>query len=271
MTKKKNNTEDDREKLRFENEMKKIKMTLEKGAVFSEPSNHNDLPPEVESEFLKNIEMFDKAYDSAKRVSLYDFIGRPVFKKSNKIPDSKINAELEKIMQILNDNGIVLETLCDVDERVLYSFITEELFLHEIDDIRIEGMVSHFIYEEFHPNHDYDIRNHSNDFIRSFLDKSSDFYTTFLTKDAENDKSFQHIREAFSTFSLNHFEIMSLSFDEQHANVIFKIDFSGIIENSNEEVHYTGEGNIEMIYIYDYWCVQKIIFPLFQNPKNSTI
>jgi len=39
---------------------------------------------------------------------------------------------------------------------VIYKFITEELFDHEMDDIMLPGFVHHFIYEEFHPNHEYD-------------------------------------------------------------------------------------------------------------------
>ena len=56
-------------------------------------------------------------------------------------------------MNILNKNSIQLDTICDVEEREIYRFVTEELFSHKMDNMRIPGMMACFIYEEFHPNH----------------------------------------------------------------------------------------------------------------------
>lgn len=49
-------------------------------------------------------------------------------------------------------------------------------------------MMCCFIYEEFHPNHAYDIRNHSKDFVVSFLNKETDYYFNSLTKEAEENQ-----------------------------------------------------------------------------------
>jgi len=54
----------------------------------------------------------------------------------------------------------------------LYRFITEELFKEELDDIKIEGMTHHYIYEEFHPNHEHDIKNRCKEFLDEFLNKN---------------------------------------------------------------------------------------------------
>ncbi|MBK6536623.1 MAG: hypothetical protein IPG09_02205 [Ignavibacteria bacterium] len=40
----------------------------------------------------------------------------------------------------MEENGIVLDTLCDYEDEVIYKFITEELFREETNNIRIEGM-----------------------------------------------------------------------------------------------------------------------------------
>jgi len=181
--------EDEIENLRFENEIKKIKLSREHGAHFSESDETSNLNPRLEAEFLDYVEQFEKAYDDCKQIPVYDFIGKPKYKKAEDIPDKEIQSELEKIMLVMNKNGIYLDTLCEVDDRVLYRFITEELFLYETDDIKVAGMMCNFIYEEFHPNHEYDIRNHSIEFIESYLNKESDYYTTFLTKEAEDGKA----------------------------------------------------------------------------------
>jgi hypothetical protein len=253
--------EDEADRLRYENELKKMKLSLEKGAVFSNLSNDEELPPEVENEFLKNIEAFERAHDEAKRITVYDFIGKPEYRKAAQIADDEIAGELETVLQLLNDNEIALDTLCEVDDRTLYSFVTDELFLHEIDDVRMEGWVSNFIYEEFHPNHEYDLINYSTDFIQSFLDKSSDLYHTHLTKEAGEDKSLRQFRDSFKSFILEDFEIISVVFDDEKANTNFRIAYSGIIEDAHEEQCFRGEGNFDFKHMYGYWYLYKVNFP----------
>ncbi len=253
--------EDDIEKLRMENELKKAKLMLEHGAVFSEPSGGSKISPGLENEFLKNIEEFERSFNNTEQIALFDFINRPEYTLVDEIPDSAIGAELEKLMGILNENGINLDTLCEVEERDVYRFITEELFPHEIDNMRIPGMMTCFIYEEFHPNHEYDIRNHCTDGIKAYLNKESDFYTTFFTKKAESDPWIKHFRDAFTSFSIKQFGITDLSFDEENATVSFTIDFTATIEGSNERQRYKGKGSTELINVYDFWCIETIQFP----------
>jgi len=257
----KNNSDDELEKLRIDNEFKKMKMMLEHGARFSETTGDKTLHPLIENEFLKSVEAFENAYQDAERILLYDFIECPDFIPVHEVPDSQISAELDRIMNILNKNGIQLDTICDVDEREIYRFVTEELFRHEMDNMRIPGMMNCFIYEEFHPNHEYDIREHSIDGIKSFLDKKSDFYTTFFTREAVEDVHLKHFRDAYKSFAIKHFEITHLTFDEEKAFVHFDIDFTGKIEGSTEKQYFKGEGTIELIYRWDYWCIGMINFP----------
>lgn len=252
----------DQDKLRFENELKKMKLSLERGASFSDLSSNKNLPPEVENRFLKNIEAFEDAFQSAKQISVYDFIGRPEFLSEDRITDQEISDALKNIVETLNEYGIILDTLCEVDDRVLYQFITEELFLHEMDDIRIEGMVSHFIYEEFHPNHEYDLTNATTEFINDFLDKTSkDFYTSTLTREAETDQQLIDFRSAFASFNVGRFEIDKIAFDEGIAQVEFTIDFSGMIENSHVEQRYVGKGKMEFLHQYGFWYINRVNFP----------
>jgi len=262
-----NPDDDDLEKIRMENELKKMKLILEQGAVFSETSDKNPIPPLIENEFLNSIEAFEKGFQDAKRISVYDFIHKPDFRAYEDVPDSQISAELDRIMDILNENGIQLDTICDVEEREIYRFITEELFLHEMDDMRIPGMMNCFIYEEFHPNHEYDIREHSTDGIKSFLNKKDKFYATFFTKEAEEDPGLKHFRDAFKSFSIKHFEIIEIRIEKENALVEYVIDFLGTIEGSNEKQRYKGKGSIEMVYRYDFWCIQKIHFPQLTGNK----
>jgi hypothetical protein len=258
--------DDDPEKLRMENELLKMKLMLEQGAIFSEPSGAKTMDPLIENEFLNNIMAFEESYRNAERILLYDFIERPDFTRVESISESQISLELDRIMNILNKNGIQLDTICNVEEREIYRFVTEELFQHEMDNMRIPGMMCNFIYEEFHPNHEYDIRNHCRDGIESFLNKKNDYYTTFFTREAEEDIQLKNFRDAFKSFSLKHFEITHLQFDEERSSVTFKIDFMGRMEGSTEKERFAGEGSIDLIYLYEYWCIDKINFPTVTKP-----
>ena len=265
MTTLKSENEDDLEKLRMENELRKMKLRLEYGAEISETPGNNHIDIAMENKFLDYIDEFEKNCQNAESILLYDFLNRPDYIKVREIPDSKINAELDRIMKILNENGIELNALCEVDERELYRFITEELFLHKVDNMRVKGMMTCFIYEEFHPNHDYDIRRYSAEGVEAFLNKGDEFYAYHFTKEAEESSWFKGFRNAFESFSLKHFEITQLNFDEQKAKVTFVIDFTGFIEGSHEKHRFSGEGTLEFIYQYDYWYIQMINFPAAEN------
>jgi hypothetical protein len=249
------------DELRFENELKRIKLNLEHGVYFSNPSDSKNTPPEVENEFLSHIEQFEKAHTNAQETTVHEFIGKPDFLKVETIPGEKIHAELKRVLKILAENNIVIDTICEVEERELYRFITEELMLAEIEDIRISGMQHHFIYEEFHPNHEHDIRERCTEFIRCYLDKKSEFFLSMLEVEAKTDPIILSFREAFDSFALEHFEITSLSFDESQATVRFLSSFSGKLEGNKEIFQFSGEGVFELKYQYEWWSIHKVVLP----------
>lgn len=257
--------EDEQERLKLENEIKRMKLKLEYGADFPAEFKNENLPPEMESQFLDNVMEFEKAFKDSERIVIYDFIGKPEYRKSDTVPDSEISAELDLIMNILTQNQIHLDTLCEVDDRELYRFITEELFFTETENIQMEGWISHYTYEEFHPNHEYDLRNGCTDFFTSFLNKESDFYTNDLTKEAQENKWFDHFRQAFKSFTLSKLDITDIQFDETSAEVRFDISFSGVIEGSNQTENFSGAGKMNFLKQWDYWCIQEVQLPSNQK------
>jgi hypothetical protein len=249
------------DKLRAANEEKKNKLIGQYGALFSDMSTNNELPPEIESQFLDNILAFETNYDSSNRIPLYDFMGKPSYRKVDDLSDEEVTEELNRLTELLDSCQVALDTICDVADRELYRFITEELFLYEINDMHIQGMYTRFIYEDFYPNHEHDIREHSYDFIRSYLDKDKDFYTYLLTSDAEKADWHLHFRQAFSFFQLNSFSITGIDFDTEKAKVQFECDFVGKIEGSAESLHFIGSGELTLLCQWDYWSIDSIKLP----------
>ncbi len=266
------NIDDELNNLRMENEIKKIKLSLEHGADFS-LSPDSKLSPELENQWLNHIQKFEDSYANCKKIVIYDLLEKPVYKNSKQIAENEITNELNIILALLHKKGIAIDTICKVDDAELYRFITEELFLEEIDDMMIEGMTRNFIYEEFHPNHEHDIKSRCKEFIEELLNKEIKLNSSFMALTDEMNTKFGIIkkedavkrmevfREAFSSFILQHFKITSFKISEDTAEVFFDINYTGDIEGSNESKGFSGIGNFSLKCEYDYWCINLISIP----------
>lgn len=146
------------EKLKAENEVLKIKLMLERGASFSSMENESELSPQIENQFLNYIAEFEKQSENPKSIRLFDKIERPAhFKPVAEIADEEMDSAWERLSGYLNKYQISLDVCSpNISTRELYRFTTEELFEHEMDDMRIPGMMHGFIYDEFHPDPVYD-------------------------------------------------------------------------------------------------------------------
>ena len=77
------NKAEEQEQLRLENELMKLKMQAEFGAVFGE--TNAELPPEMERVFLQNIIAVEEHYQNRKTIKVYDLIGRPAFQPADSL------------------------------------------------------------------------------------------------------------------------------------------------------------------------------------------
>jgi len=156
-----------------ENDFLKMKIMLEYGGKFYDGKSNEELPPEVENEFLNNIIEFEKQFDQRKTVKVFDRIGRPCsFKSVNEIADDQIDEEYNTLLEHLEAHGIGF-TVCspNIKTKELYRFITEELFECEMGDISAPGWTTNFIYDEFYPDPYYDNARDAEDCIGFVLRK----------------------------------------------------------------------------------------------------
>jgi len=140
---------------RVVNDYKRKELEERYGAVFSSETD-SALPSEVEAQWLENIDEFERQFENAAQVPLREFLGSPSTRPLADIPPFELETELNGLLDLLAEQGVVVDFLREVEDAEAYRFITEELFNEEIDDIRVPGMVLHFIYEEFHPGDDED-------------------------------------------------------------------------------------------------------------------
>ena len=137
----------DREALKVENEILKMKLTLERGGVFGKTDDPN-FTPEMEHAFLQSIMEVERQFDEQKTIRVFDKIGQPgCFKPSSELTGEELGPVLEELMNLLNEHRIILNVSNDsINEREVYRFITEDLFYQEIHDFDIErtSVVVHF-------------------------------------------------------------------------------------------------------------------------------
>ena len=143
------------EAIKEENQFLKMKMMLEHGPSIQFGGSP---PPALENAFLKHIMEFENQLKTAKSISIFEKIGSPNhFKPVSEIQTGEIEPELERLMTHLYDHGISVGCCSpNVSDMEMYRFIMEELFEKMITDVSIPGQRTHFIYDDFHPDHEYD-------------------------------------------------------------------------------------------------------------------
>lgn len=207
-----------------ENEFLKLKMMAEFGGNFMGSEN---LPADVENLFLKQIMSFHKRQTDAKLVPIYKYIGEPDYNHVNDLSEKEVTRDLKKIMRLLKKYNIGLEVLAPTPEREIYRFITEELFKHEIEDTKVKGWVNQFIYEEFHPNAEYDVKNAVHFALLSLFDKEAAFFheqfsetmkdRLGLSTDSEElREKIEAFQSQFYNVTLVHYDFVRVSVDRKN-------------------------------------------------------
>jgi hypothetical protein len=148
--------------LKLDIEIMKLKMQAEFGAVFG---SSGEIPPDIEKQFLQDVFEIEKNMNSAGMVTVFKFIGEPTFSLLKEMCEEDVPGELDRLYQVLESNDLSLVSFHNYPPSVIYQFITEELFLEEIENYKLPGMMGVFVYENFHPNHESEIREITIDFL----------------------------------------------------------------------------------------------------------
>lgn len=273
-----NFSNDPEQNLQIENEILKLKMQAERGALFG--GNMEDISPEMEAEFLKNVEAFEKSFDDAKATSIYECIGSPAYKKAEELQPEEVEPELRRIMELLYSKNILLEVLGRYDLSVIYKFITEELFLEQIKEVDHPGYLHSYIYEEFHPNHNVDIGKTAQEFLNHWFEKGFDensfeFSNPLITTEGKmfsREEVIQKLTNCLNSYqSFTNIKFAgsdtSYQWDDEtskgigHAEGMFKYD--ALLENG-ETIHIEGPFKLYMSNEKGWWQIFYFLFPGFE-------
>lgn len=244
-------------------EFKKMKLSLEYDTKFMNIED-NIIPPEIENQFLDQVIQFESLYENAKRITVYEKLGRPKYEEADNLNDEEIAIEVDNLFCLLNDYQIHLDIICEYEnqDRLIYSFITQELFETEIDDLSIPGMFINFTYEDFHPNHKYDIEKECINFIKYFLDIEDDFYEEFHAKETKNHVELNQFRDLFEEFGISQYRFGSIQIEDEEASADFYIDFWGKPSGIREKTSFSGTGRMTFRFEHNYWNIQEVRLPI---------
>jgi hypothetical protein len=263
------------ENKRMENELLQLKLKAELGV---EAHISPNTPASIENIFLKNMLAFEKGLAEAEETNIYKLIGRPDFIPEAKIDDFSVEAALNKIMDLLNEKQIALDFLGTYDGRTKYKFITEELFKEKVMNVQLPGMIMHFIYEEFHPNHKLDIEHKAAKFINAWISQEKE-QLSFSLADAlvledrriwKKGKIMDRFVKVFDSYSQFHdcnYTIADINFEIKediglgYAEGYLK--YTALAEN-HEEIQFEGPFKLYFTLEYEWWSIYYFVIPGFE-------
>lgn len=263
------------ENKRMENELLQLKLKAELGIDTHISAN---TPPSVKNLLLKNILAYETGLTQAEDIRIFELIGKPEFIPEVKLDDISIENALKELIDVLNGKQIALDFLGSYNCRTKYKFITEELFEEKVINALLPGMIMHFIYEEFHPNHKLDIEHKADKFINSWFGQKKEqlsfsFTDILVLPDKrvwKKDKVMDRLAKVFDSypqFKNGRYKISDINFDIKenigfgHAEGFVK--YSALAENK-EVIQFEGPFKLYFTLEYEWWSIYYFVIPGFE-------
>lgn len=134
--------------------------------------------PEVENEWLDYVVEFERQFEQANRITVRERIGNPPIQPLSGLPLNVAGETVTILLDLLAAHGIAVDFLGEVDELEAYRYLTEELLDEEMDDIRIEGMMTHFTYS----TPEYDVQMWVENFVLDLFTHEKECFLPGLVK-----------------------------------------------------------------------------------------
>jgi hypothetical protein len=269
-------SEDSAENLRMENELLKLKLQAQFGAKLGE---NETLPPDIENQFLKNVYAFEQNLGDYTPIKVVELLGSPDFRKAATLTNEVFKKEYDRLMELMKQKSIAVDFIRPREERFMYKFITEELFDHKIGN-SMPGMITHFTYEEFHPDHELDIRNRTDDFLRNWFGKEFNEFASELSHHfilpnhqilsrEETLTKIKNLFDCYTSFSncMVALQEVKLQWNDEtqsgmgHAEGGVKYD---AVMETGETVHFEGPFKLYLSNEDGWWSIFYFVFPGFE-------
>ena len=129
------------------NEAKKQKLQERYGAKFVTVAD--PLPAQVERDWLNQVEEFERQFAERGMTTVRKYIGNPTIAPLAEVPPHRLEAEVDRLLRLLAEHDIQIDYEGLIGAAETYDFIATELLDQEIEDIRVPGMVTVFVYGRY--------------------------------------------------------------------------------------------------------------------------
>jgi len=267
--------DDPEENMRIENELLQLKLKAELGA---ETYISGHFPPEVENEFLKNVLAFENSFSTAKMKNIFELLDKPEYLPTAELDDHAIELALDELFALMKKKQIALGFSGSYNSRTKYKFITEEFFNEEVSDNMIPGMIWHFTYEEYHPNHQLDIESKTISFMSAWINQkiTKDYLNladTFIMPNGhilhkdEIANKIKNMCKSFPEFKDCRYKIDKVDFELQNdTGMGFSegiVKYNAISRN-HERIAVEGPFKFYFTMEFNCWSIYYFIFPGFE-------
>jgi hypothetical protein len=155
---------------------KKDKLRTEYGMEFEYTDSR--LSSEVENEWLDHVLEFERQFERAERITVRERIGDPPIQPLSDLPLYAVGEAVTTLLELLAAHGIAVDFLGDVDDLAAYRYLTEELLDEAMDNIYIEGMMTHFTYS----TPEYDVQMWVENFVLDLFTHEREYFLPGLAK-----------------------------------------------------------------------------------------
>lgn len=254
------------EEQKFENELKKLKLSAEHGAMFFE--GENSMPTDLETEWLNHISSYEKAFENPTLKTIGEILNNPVFPPVESLSEEQLTVELEKAYQLFDKHQIYLETIYDVSNVDLYRFISTEFVNENIQVHDIPGMVTHFTYEDFYPNDIESLKQYTEEIIDYIFSKKFDALKGNITstlfiqhEEVTEDEFIMLLEEKLKKVELQLHQLIfkNISIEDTSAIIECVIDYDK--SDLTTQRNCTDSIRLNFISQFGYWYAQGISIP----------
>ena len=278
-----------RKKIFLDNEIRPIEYQENDSLAFKlevdntvEKQIHRKKILKIDKSLLRNMLNDEVLNVSEGKIKIHTLIGMPEFLPLAELDDLSLPLFLNKIINLLNQHHITIDFLDTYDLKLQYKFITEELFEKGLRFTDLpEGIALQFIYEEFHPNHKFDIKQKVEKFIVSWFEQKKDKLAFSISDELispegetikKKDLMFQ-ITQYFNSFSafkngvyILHDIQISLKKELGTAYAEGKLTYAAITA-AKGTIHLEGKFKIYFRLEYEWWSIYYFSLPDFKFEK----
>lgn len=255
------------EKLNAENEIEKAKMEMDGATFFTA----DDAPPELISQFLKNIKSFNAGLDQP-QVTVREHLGNPKLPTDLPNDSDEFPVLLESIEKLCAEHGLNIIKPTHLKDYAIYRFIIEDILPHKIQP-PVPGMTFVLDYDEFHEDSPHHMERVTQGVVESIIDLRFPFDEDFLSENCRTQKdsiskaeainSITKFRDKYNEIIPVGFSLMEKEFTRSAMYQMFGIEWEGILKSNGEKETHHGMGICQLNLKDRKWLVEGVTFPGF--------